>query len=300
MWHVINYSNIKKILAINIASIFAFMLCTLLRALPLIGEHFNALYISAPVGFILYHLLTYQLCKRYNVSIRPYIILTIILCTFTMIQLPARFSDFRGSAITLPEQFIHLLGIISGYLNFQKHVKKWATVILGGVCYILFIALFPTFSDYLNYGSIKGKVKNIPMPNFKIINKEKDTLSLQELNGDYIILDLWHRRCPSCIRSFLKLQRLHQIIQSKSNLSIYALNYPIDKTDPFLFMKNKGYEIPVLQLLTEDKDIVKEQIGINVFPTTIILNQKHQLLFRGSIEMVEKFLNKSDIIHTSD
>ena len=298
MWYVINYSNFKKILAINIASIFLFMLCTLLRALPL-GEHFNALYISTPVGYILYYILSYQLCKRYNVSIRPWITLTIILCTFILIQLPVRLFDFRWSAITLPEQFIHLLGIISGYLSFQKHIKKWVIIILGGVYYSLFIALFPTFYNYLNYGSITGKMGNIPMPNFKMINEKKDTLSLQELNDDYIILYLWHKRCPSCIRNFPKLQRLHQIIQSKNNLSIYALNYPIDDTDPFLFMKDRGYEIPTLQLLNRNKDIIKEQIGINTFPTTIILNKKQQLIFKGNIETAEIFLI-NHIIHTSN
>ena len=298
MWYVINYSNLKKILAINIASISIFILCTPLRALPL-GEHFNALYISTPVGYILYYILSYQLCKRYNVSIRPCITLTIILCTFILIQLPVRLFDFRWSAITLPEQFIHLLGIISGYLSFQKHIKKWVIIILGGVYYSLFIALFPMFYNYLNYGSITEKMGNIPMPNFKMINEKKDTLSLQELNDDYIILYLWHKRCSSCIRSFPKLQRLHQIIQSKNNLSIYVLNYPIDDTDPFLFMKDRGYEIPTLQLLNRNKDIIKEQIGINTFPTTIILNKKHQLIFKGNLETAEIFLI-NQIIHTSN
>lgn len=292
MRNVINNPFIVRIPAIFIASILIFLVCTPLRSFPA-GENFTSTYISAPIGFILYYILTYKLCTRYAYVIRPTIILITIISGFVFLQLPVRIMDFTGTAVTLPEQFIHLTGIILGFLSYRKYIKRWKAIVIGTLFYIIVFPIFlPLYMNLLDFGSTTGDIREKTIvPNFKIINEKGDTLSLYDLKASYIIFDIWHNSCQSCFKAFPKVQELHKRLKFDNDIKIYALNYPLDKISPFLFMKEKGYDIPILELLEKEKKTVTKYLNIRVFPTVIIINKNHQLIFRGDINRAKKYIN---------
>ena len=133
----VNYTLFCRLLFIFLMAVLTFLLCTPLRALPP-GEHFNALYISAPIGFILYYILTYKLCKKYAPLISTKFILFCIIGGFLSLQLPVRIISFTETAITLPEQEIHLSGVILGYFTYKRYIKTWLAWTMG-LFFIIFI-----------------------------------------------------------------------------------------------------------------------------------------------------------------
>lgn len=136
--HTINYTLFFKLLFIFLASIFVFLLCTLLRALP-IGEYLNILYISSTVGFALYFEITYRFCKSYTILIPGWYIPLIVIGGFLLLQLPARIISFTETAVTLPEQSIHLIGILLGFFCYKGDIKQWLVWATGGVLIVWFL-----------------------------------------------------------------------------------------------------------------------------------------------------------------
>ena len=135
----VDYTLFCRLLFIFLMGILAFLLCTLLRALPSMGEHFNALYISTPVGFVIYFKLIYELCEKYTQSISTKYIIFCIIGGFLSLQLPIRFISFTETAITLSEQESHLSGILLGYFAYKGHIKTWLAWAIG---FLFIICIF--------------------------------------------------------------------------------------------------------------------------------------------------------------
>ena len=131
------YNMLSKMLFIFILSILIFLLCTLMRGLP-IGRYFNPIYISSTFGFIAYFELTHKTCHKYSQSILTKHIILCIIIGLLVLQLPCRIIAFHETAITLSELNCQLLGILLAYFSYKKHLKTWLARSIG-LCFILSI-----------------------------------------------------------------------------------------------------------------------------------------------------------------
>ncbi|MBQ8225027.1 MAG: TlpA family protein disulfide reductase [Bacteroides sp.] len=273
-------------------SILLFLLCTPFRAFR-IHEEFTSDYHSAIVGFVVYYLLTYLLCKRFGKGVKPSYILYAVVTAIVVIQLPVRIVDFRGSMVTLAEQTIYLAGCILGFTDYKKYLKRWQGVGIGITFYLLLVVLIqPRVNHYLNFGTFTGKVQPTTLPEFRLVNSQGDTLSSYSLSTGYTLLDVWSVSCGICIRSFPKVEAYQKEIESKFPISVYTLNLPVGNADIFSLMEKWGYNIPTLQIVSADKKLFQESSGIKGVPTYLIINRQHELLFRGDLKEAKRFIKK--------
>jgi hypothetical protein len=111
--------QIKKLLAILLASSLITVIIAPLRGIDL---GINATIFSSFAGLIGYFIFTNYICKRYGRKISPKYILLAILLGISVLQVPIRIIDLRGTIWSLPDFIVHLSGIIGGYIYY---LKKW-------------------------------------------------------------------------------------------------------------------------------------------------------------------------------
>lgn len=262
-------------------SIIIFLLITPIRAIKPI-YNLNALHISSFIGFILYFGFTHYTCKRYNADIKPLYTFLAILTGFLIMQIPVRIFNFEDTLITLPEAIIHITGIILGYIGYTKKIRIWKTIIIALFFLSIWVLKYSEmYSNYIDYGTISQRVSPKIVSNFLMSNKQGDTISLYSLKGKYIIFDCWHNSCRSCFENFPNLQSAYDELQPGNNsIEIFALNFVYDDKNPFDIIEKQGFSFPVLKLINNRKEVVKE-LDIRVFPTILVFNDKSELIFRG-------------------
>ena len=94
-------------------------------------------------------------------------------------------------------------------------------------------------------------------------------VSLENFKGKYVLIDFWAVWCGPCIKEIPALKELYaKIDRSKFDIigivgdsPSNALNELIDK-----------YSIPWTQILSDEKNKIKENYGISGYPTTFILD----------------------------
>ncbi|MBQ8501211.1 MAG: redoxin domain-containing protein [Bacteroides sp.] len=275
------------------AGILTFLICTPLRAFSIGG--YPAIYHSGIIGFVIYSLVTYFVCRKYSGKVSPHIVLCTIIMAVIIIQLPGRIFDFKSSLFTLPEQILHIIGVWVGYAHYRHCINKWWSITIGVAAYIiLIILLIPPFYHYLWFGTANGHISPKRLSDFSIINKEKDTIKLHSMESSYILFEIWYTGCGSCYKSFPVLDDFYQKYKDSKEFAIYSLNIPFkqNKEDPFTLIEE--YQTSPLQLSQDDKDMFIKETGLQVYPTTIVLNKKRQIIFRGDLKRGMKYLQ--DII----
>ena len=269
-----------------------FILCTPLRAFR-IHEEISSDHHSAIAGFIIYYLLTFLFCKKFGKEINPKTLLFTIVSAIVIIQLPIRIIDFNNSIVTLSEQIIYLAGCILGFLDYKQYIKGWKSISIGILCYLFFIVfLQPKINHYISFDTITGEIKPTILPNISLINSQEDTISLYSLNNkEYILFDVWNTSCNACIRSFPKIKAYQKEIEKDFPISIYTLNCQKDSVNIFDFLKRRNYNLPTLQVIPRDNDQFMKACDIKYVPTFLIVNKKHELLFKGDFLEAKKFIN---------
>jgi len=191
-----------------------------------------------------------------------------------------------------------LIAILLGYA-FYSIYSKICRIILT-VCSLslyLWIAYcgYPLWFHKLSYGSFLGKTEQtITSPViFQDINGEN--ISLEELGNKYIILDFWSTTCGVCFSQFPEVQKIYDMYKDNTEIGVYSVFCWIDKRGENQqtgvdILRNRGYTYPSLSMDIYDKAL--EEAGITGFPTVIIFDPEHKMIFRGEIKSAEKLINK--------
>lgn len=282
-------SYIKSTLSVFALSVLTYFLIMPFRLFPV----FNALYLSAPLGLCLYFVLTYYCIKRASPTLSPATTAIIITVAFLIFQVPVRVFDFRGTLFTLPEAFIHLMGIVLGILCYARKISFKAAVVIAIIpCCVLWFGGLKAFNNKLLFGTFSGTVSQQSIPDFKMLNSAGDTLSLYSFKDKYLILDCWSKSCGVCFKEFPELQTFYENIEGNPEVRLYALYNSFDSsktTNPFDLIKNRGYTFPVLSLVDRS---VNKVLGVNCYPTVLIFDKESKLIFRGDLEGAKQTLSK--------
>ena len=106
-------------------------------------------------------------------------------------------------------------------------------------------------------------------PAFALKDLGDKTVSLKDLKGKVVVLDLWATWCPPCRASLPHLDKLYEETKDKS-VAIYAVNLQEEKEDVQAFIKQTNLKTPVLF----DKDgAVAQAYKANAIPQTIVIGK---------------------------
>lgn len=280
MWRNLIYKNAKKYFLTFLASLLLFLVVGVsLRTF--VGAIYGTL-----VEALCYALVTYFFLKKKAQKKREVFIMSfMILLGRTILELPLRINAFEETVISLPNTLLVCLTIVLTTLVFIAKKKTIVSIVSIAVwAYCVFIG-HEKWLEYITW----GPTPNANVSSFVIRTSEGDT-TLGEIKGKYMLLDFWNSKCGVCYRSFPHLQTLYN--EQKDKLTIASVFVPLYKDerqeDGKVRINELGYTFPVWSVA--GKDTLLNVLGINGYPTVILLDAERNVLFKGNLENAQKKL----------
>ncbi|MCW5959993.1 MAG: redoxin family protein [Pyrinomonadaceae bacterium] len=285
----IKYMVYKSALKIIFLSFFLTLLISPVRS-GMLGIRYSLL-----VGFIFFFYLTIFCLKKYNLKLFDWHILIALTIGLWIIQLPIRIFNFEQTLISLPDVIMHTLAIICGYFYWQlKNPYKFLSAFFGCL-----LATFMFFQGYdlwihkLNFGTFTGKVNAYNLPTkLEGFNEQKNFITEKNFQNKIVLLDFWTTTCGICFEKFPQVQTVFDRYKNDSSVMILAVNSPIEEdksNQAFEMIKEEGHSFPVI--ITKDADLA-EKFGVKGYPTTFVINQNGQIVYKGDIEGAVKMVDE--------
>jgi thiol-disulfide isomerase/thioredoxin len=124
---------------------------------------------------------------------------------------------------------------------------------------------------------------NLPTK-FEAFDESKSLVSEINFKNKIVLLDFWTTSCGACFRKFPKLQEAYEKYRSDPSIMVVAVNAPIqeDKAgQAFQMIREREYSFPVV--VTKEENLA-EKFGVQAYPTTFVISQNGNIVFKGSIE----------------
>lgn len=253
-------------------------------------ERFNPITLSTLLGFVLYYIATYMLCKKKQITIQPKIVLLIIVLALSLLQLPLRIVSFEDTLVTFPDFLINLLGIFFGYLSFVKR-KAMKYLFVSGLllCIFMWIWGYTFFSHWENFGTITGVIDERIPEDVYMADKDGNKTSLYQNRGRILVLDCWHEGCGFCFKQLPRFQRLFDKYKEIDNLRFYTLGVAFnDSINLFDVLNKRNINLPSFVIRGKNA----EKLGIKFYPAIIIIDEHSRKIFMGNLSNCESFLKK--------
>ena len=160
--------------------------------------------------------------------------------------------------------------------------RRWGNLlILAGIVAfpIAMQWLTSSFNTYVS-GNPHLQVRAQPRPigAFAFSDRDGKTLSLADLRGRYVLLNVWATWCPPCREEMPSLDRAQPILE-KVGITVVALS--VDRAGfAQLQAFYNTYRIRNLALYRGDQDAVFEALAVYGLPTTLLIDDKGQEVAR--------------------
>lgn len=249
------------------------------------------------VGSIIFYALTLYLLHR-NESKRHKWVLLSIYYIGASLELPVILASLHTTLPALPNLVYKYLAVTLAYLTIiarNKFLKYGISAL-----FLLFTTWsaycgYPLWINYISYGTINGKVEQSIGTAIIFQDADGQDIPANSLYTEYIVLDFWTSSCGVCFRRFPTVQRLYDQLKDGSKINLYSVFCRMEARgeqpdDGIKKMTALGYDFPVVSI--DIKDPIVKQLGVNGFPTVLIIDKNSHIIFRGSIDMAIKYLQK--------
>ena len=140
----------------------------------------------------------------------------------------------------------------------------------------------------------------LPAPDFTLSGLNGELISLSDLKGKVVLVNVWATWCPSCIYEMPSMEKLYQQFKSE-NFKILAVS--IDSLGakavvPFMKKHNLTF-----QALIDPAGTIRTAYGINSIPQSFIIDKQGNIIKKiiGPIDWAtpEIFRYLRDLIHST-
>lgn len=263
--------------------------------------------LSSGIGFIvMFGLTLFSLLKNKQLNHKK--IVLSILSGISIFELSFRlffFVDNDGNLISLLTYILWCLGILAGYLIFLVIINRRCKIFIFSSVVVLFaICLFVTFGGYgmyvhkINYGTYLGKLNSNINGSLEFNDSRGNLINSHSFRGKYVLLDFWSTSCGVCYRKFPLVENVYNKYKDSQNFSLYGIHCRYEKSSESSstgtsILESKGYTFPCLSI--EINEAILKEIGVDGYPTVIVLDPKGAIVFRGTIERCIDFLDSCNI-----
>ena len=210
-----------------------------------------------------------------------------------ILNVPLRITNFSSSLITFPEMLFYIISLVVAFLSYSEKKTVFRYIILSIYLLAVSIAsltLYPYWFNYVDYGNFSKQLKKAEIVNdIRVLTNKKNEKILNG-NGRILILDFWNSGCVACFEKFPVLQKLSD--KYSGRVDFFAVNVPFKNENRLDILKKLpeiGYTFNTVIL----KDsLAYKELGVKVFPTTLLIDKDDKIIYRGDIESVEDVIRK--------
>jgi len=252
--------------------------------------------VSCAIEFFVAFALTYFFCvKGERNGMKPMLSFYAVAVSLLLLELPVRLLDFGTSFLSFPGFVLYLIGAVCAWVLFQrKNLLTWGLVFLFGA-FSLFFAFqgFEYWKNKLFYGTFTGKVERTFLKDYRFLNEKGDTVRLSDWKGKKVLIDCWTKYCGYCYQAMPIVQRLHERYKESDKIyvtSLFVAYWNEKKEEGARIVKEEGFSFPVWSI--DSKHELLSDLHITGYPRVLVFDEEGCLIFHGSIEGAEEFLEK--------
>jgi len=128
----------------------------------------------------------------------------------------------------------------------------------------------------LFFGLISNTIFPNKVPSLKVSSTKGEAMMIYDKNYKFTIINFWATDCPGCVKEMPKLVDTYNKYK-KQGIQIIAVSMFYDPPTQVLnFIKNNNIPFPVV--IDSDNKIAQQFENIRLTPTSILLNQKGQII----------------------
>ena len=262
----------------------------MLSLIPFIS---NKIYYITLFSFIGYFYLTLFFFKVFNKKLSAISIVVIIFATMFLMQFYTIYTWLVRDLYGLPAVVAHCLSVISAYFYFKSKPPKNIVLFSLSSCFVVF--MFFQGWDYwihrINYGTFTGEVQAYNLPTkFEAFDEPKNIITDENFRNKIVLLDFWTTTCGICFQKFPQVQSAYEKYKNDTSIMILGVNSPIEEDKPnqaFNDIREEGHSFPIVAAKDED---LAEKFGVKGYPTTFVINQNGQIVYKGDIEGAVKMV----------
>lgn len=113
--------------------------------------------------------------------------------------------------------------------------------------------------------------KNMRAPHFSLETLDGKTVALKDNQGKPTLINFWASWCPPCKVEMPHIQKAYETYDDRVNFLMVNLTAMDQINDVKNFLKNEGYNFPVLLDQTGDVGMLYQSVSI---PTTFVVDQQ--------------------------
>lgn len=251
-----------------------------------------SLVLSGIVFFILYSVIIVIIGRRNK---KRAVLYAAVFATVNIaINIILRSLWWNETLISLPEEMMHLLGIICGVALLKcRTIARIAIVLIMVSFCLVFNRIYIHWLQYLSHSNLTGVVLEQVDNNPLIEDVDGNTVNIGTMRGSYIVLDCCYTHCGVCIKKLPKIQQLYEKFLNNPDIQVYVLFFRLDsETNKGIsqWLSARGnYSFPVLYGAFDE---LCASFKVNSFPKIVIMNPAGEIVFRGSNELAENYLKQ--------
>ena len=202
-----------------------------------------------------------------------------------MLRVFDRSTDLSLSATVLP---LLAMGIA---MLLYYYRKVWLLLLSLALWLLLATEVKSRYVEWVAYGDMPQT--NVQLSSYTVTDSV-GALRLSDIQGDYLVLDVWSSTCGVCRREMPNVQALRDAYCDDTRVEVASLfvftNEKETVHDGHRIMRQLGCDIPVYGV-EYDSELL-DRCGIERFPRVVILDKKRDLIFNGSLESAERKLKE--------
>ena len=128
----------------------------------------------------------------------------------------------------------------------------------------------------LFFGLISITIFPNKVPSLKVSSTKGEAMMIYDKNYKFTIINFWATDCPGCVKEMPKLVDTYNKYK-KQGIQIIAVSMFYDPPTQVLnFIKNNNIPFPVV--IDSDNKIAQQFENIRLTPTSILINQRGQII----------------------
>ena len=155
--------------------------------------------------------------------------------------------------------------------------------------------IIATLAAILFVGLMTNAISPNKAPNLKVSSTKGEEVMIYDENYKFTIINFWATDCPGCIKEMPHLADTYNKYKQQG-IQVIAVSMFYDPPSQVLnFIKKNNIPFPVI--IDSDNKIAQQFENIRLTPTSILINQKGQVIDQivGEIDFnkLEKLLSKN-------